>query len=712
MSIVCSRGHQVAAGARFCSQCGELLQIVQSQPVGAISLTENDGEPLQPGTCLHERYIIQRQLGQGGFGRTYLAEDMGRFREKFAIKEFMPSMRNTTALKKAEELFQREAAMLHQLEHPQIPRFWQIFRQEGRIFLVLDYVDGPTYKDLLEHRLEQGQCFSEIEILELLQNLLPVLSYLHRRGVVHRDIAPDNIILRREDSLPVLIDMGGVKQVAIQIGTQLEAEQNLPGSAITCVGKIGYCPEEQLYFGIVAPHSDLYALAITILVLMTGKKPQQLLDPDTLQWSWEQELKLSPLLAKTLNRMLAQKPANRFQSADEILQVLNPILPVAFPNEHSRQLEIPQTAQSGFPQPSRIAPKTSQSLNGDPQKHRFLQQNFLKQNWRIIASPAKFLVPALLVIAGGLTYFFWKNYPTFLPQPVPAELADTSGLQLRNSIQEVQNVPSGLFNYGGAHTFAALTASGMNDAIAKAHPDFHLRYTEPFNGEPGSGTGIKMLIDGELSIAQSARSLEEGDYNKAKVRGLSLEQIPVAIDGVIFYTPVSLPVTGLSIDQLQAIFRGKVTNWQQVGGPNVPIVPVGLDPKTTSVLKLLLGGEGEDVGSNVQIVRDYTTAIRKVAATQGGISYGSAPIFANQKSIRPIALAKANTKQYVQPLTENREVNAPAFIDGTYPMTRRLFIMIRRDRSVDEKAGLAYVNMVLSKEGQEIVKQAGFVPIR
>lgn len=705
MSIVCSRGHQVAAGARFCSQCGELLQIVPSQLVGAISSIENDGEPLQPGTCLHERYIIQRQLGQGGFGRTYLAEDMGRFREKFVIKEFLPSMRNTTALKKAEELFQREAAILHQLEHPQIPRFWQIFRQEGRIFLVLDYVDGPTYKDILEHRLEQGQCFSETEILELLKNLLPVLSYLHRRGVIHRDIAPDNIILRREDYLPVLIDMGGVKQVAIQIGTQLEAEQNLAGSAITCVGKIGYCPEEQLYFGIVAPHSDLYALAIAVLVLMTGKKPQHLLDPDTLQWSWEQELKLNPLLTKTLNRMLAQKPANRFQSADEILQVLAPIFPVAPPDEYSKQLELPQTTQSGFSQLSRIAHKTFQPLNKDPQKRHFWKQ------WRVIQSrPAKFLVPALLIAIGGLAYF-WKNYPILLPQPIPAELADTSGLQLRNTMQEVQNVPSGLFNYGGAHTFAALTAGGMNDAIAKAHPDFHLRYTEPFNGEPGSGTGIKMLIDGELSIAQSARSLEEGDYSKAKVRGLSLEQIPVAIDGVIFYTPVSLPVTGLSIDQLQAIFRGKVTNWQQVGGPNVPIVPVGLDPKTTSVLKLLLGGEGEDVGSNVQIVRDYTTAIRKVAATQGGISYGSAPIFANQKSIRPLALAKANTKQYVQPLTENRQVNAPAFRDGTYPMTRRLFIIIRRDRSVDEKAGLAYVNMLLSKEGQEIVKRSGFVPI-
>ncbi|MGH8001052.1 MAG: protein kinase domain-containing protein, partial [Brasilonema sp.] len=121
---------------------------------------------MPPGTYLRERYIIQQQLGQGGFGRTYLAEDTGRFREKFVIKEFMPIMKNAAALKKAEELFQREAAILYQLEHPQIPRFWEIFQQENRVFLVVNYIDGLTYKELLKKRLQQGQCFSEIEILE------------------------------------------------------------------------------------------------------------------------------------------------------------------------------------------------------------------------------------------------------------------------------------------------------------------------------------------------------------------------------------------------------------------------------------------------------------------------------------------------------------------------------------------------------------------
>jgi serine/threonine protein kinase len=669
------------------------VPIVQSQPVGAVSPTENEVELLQPGTLLRERYIIQQQLGQGGFGRTYLAEDTGRFREKCVIKEFLPIMKNTTALKKAEELFQREAATLHQLEHSQIPRFWEIFRQEKQIFLVVDYIDGPTYKELLEQRLQQGQCFNETEILQLFQSLLPVLSYLHHRGVIHRDISLDNIILRTDDHLPVLIDMGGVKQVAIEVSTLTGAGQNHITTSLTCLGKVGYAPDEQLRLGLVAPHSDLYALAVSALVLMTGKKPHQLLNQNTLQW-WCEQLKLNPVLTRTINQMLAPKPANRFQSADEVLQVLNSIFSANLSKRYSNQPKNP------YEQPT---------LPPDVDKHIL---TLLKQKWQAISRPVKFLVPAILVIAAGLIYFFGKNYPILLSQPTLTKNSRVSDLQLYNSMREVQNVPPGLFNYSGAHTFAAMNSQVMKDAISRAHPEFRLRYTEPLNNKPGSGTGIEMLINGELSFSQSARPIEDAEYNKAKAKGFTLEQVPVAIDGVVFYTHPSLTIPGLSVDQLQAIFRGQVTNWQQVGGPNIPIVPVGLDPKTTSALKLLLGGEGDDIGSNVQIVRDFTAAIRKVAMTPGGISYGSGPLIIGQKTIRPIALAKANTKQYVQPFTENRRVNEQAFQDGTYPMTRRLFIVFRRDRSVDEKAGIAYATTLLSKEGQEIIKQVGYVPIR
>lgn len=706
MSITCKNGHQVPPNSKFCNICGAPVPAIESQPFQALSPSENEVESVSPGACLRERYIIQHQLGQGGFGRTYLAEDMGRFREKFVIKEFMPVLRNTSAFKKAEELFQREGAILHQLDHPQIPRFWEIFWQEKRIFLVLDYIAGFTYKDLLEQRLQQGYCFSEPEILELLQNLLPVLGYIHRRGVIHRDISPDNIILRNEDRLPVLIDMGGVKQVAMEVGTQLESGQIKATDSFTRLGKVGYAPDEQIQLGLVAPHSDLYALAVTILVLMTGKKPQELLNQNTLQWQWEQELHLNSLLAKTIKQMLAPKPASRFQSADEVFQALTPLFPTTLAKRDTEQTELPPVTFSGSSAQSGVSSTPSQSPNASQ-----LQSVKSKLTWRTIPGPVKLLVPALLLM-GGFGYFFWKN-PAILPlQSGLPEDVQVSDLQLRDTMQEVQGVPSGLFNYGGAPAFAALNSDRMKDAISRAYPNFRLRYTEPLTGSPGSGTGIDMLINGELTLAQSGRPLEEGDYTKAVARGFSLEQVPVAIDGVVFYVNPIQDISGLSVDQLQGIYRGEATNWQEVGGPDLPIKPIGLDPQITSALKLLLGGDGTDIGANVEIVRDFTTAIRTVAKTPGGISYASAPLVMNQQSIRPVAMAKANTREYVQPFTATKQVNSPAFQDGSYPMTRRFFIVIRRDGSLDEQAGLAYINLLLSQEGQQITEQVGYAPIR
>jgi serine/threonine protein kinase len=708
MSITCKNGHQVPPSSQFCNTCGEAVLNLESQPIHALSPLENEVESVSLGACLRERYIIQRQLGQGGFGRTYLAEDMGRFREKFVIKEFMPMLRNTSGFKKAEELFQREGAILHQLAHPQIPRFWEIFREEKRIFLVLDYIAGFTYQELLEQRLRQGYCFSKLEILELLQNLLPVLSYIHQRGVIHRDISPDNIIVRNEDRLPILIDMGGVKQVAMEVGasTQLEPGKMRATDSFTRLGKVGYSPDEQILLGLVAPHSDLYALAVTILVLMTGKEPQELLNQNTLQWQWERELHLDSLLAKTINQMLASKPASRFQSADEVFQALTPLFSTTLTKEYPRPTDlVPVTfsyssVQSGVsPTPSRL-PNVSQ--------WQLAKSKLIR---RTIPRPVKLLVSGLLLM-GGFGYFFWQN-PGILPlhSDLP-EGVQGADLQLQDTMEAIQSVPSGLFNYGGAPAFAALNSDPMKDAISRAYPDFRLRYSEPLTDIPGSSTGIDMLINGELSLAQSARPLEDEDYTKALARGFSLEQVPVAIDGVVFYVNPRQNISGLSVDQLQSIYQGKVTNWQELGGPDLPIKPIGLDPQITSALKLLLGGDGTDIGANVEVVRDFTTAIRTVAKTPGGISYASAPLAINQQSIRPVAIAKANTTDYVQPFIATKQVNSRAFQDGSYPMTRRFFIVIRRDGSLDEQAGLAYINLLLSEEGQQITEQVGYAPIR
>ena len=315
----------------------------------------------------------------------------------------------------------------------------------------------------------------------------------------------------------------------------------------------------------------------------------------------------------------------------------------------------------------------------------------------------------LLGIGGGL--WLWKHQEN-VPKTA-SSLSTASDIQLYPSMRDVQNVPTGIFNYGGALTFASLAKSGMNDAIAQAHPEFRLRYTEPMNNNPGSGTGITMLVNGQLSFAQSGRPLKDAEYIQAKNRGFKLEQVPVALDGVAFFTNPGINITGLSLDQVQNIFRGKVTNWEQVGGPNIPIKVISQDPKLTSVIQVLFEGLGDaTLSPDALIIRDFTTAIQTVAKTPGAISYTSASSVIGQRTVHRLGLAKAGSNQYVQVSTKDNQINAEALRDGTYPFTRRLFVVIRRDGTLDEKAGLAYANFLLSADGQQIVGKSGLVAIR
>ncbi|MCC3405909.1 MAG: serine/threonine protein kinase [Microcoleus sp. PH2017_10_PVI_O_A] len=284
--------------------------------------------PIYPGITLHNHYRIVRELGHGGFGRTYLAEDAHRFNEPCVLKEFAPQVQGSYALQKSEELFEREAGVLYKLQHNQIPRFREMFRvsivDRGYLFLVQDYVPGQNYRFLLDARKRQGLRFIEAEINQLLVQILPVLEYIHSLGVIHRDISPDNLILRLSDGMPVLIDFGGVKQVAATVESLFaENEANGTPTPATRIGKLGYAPVEQMQMGIVSPHSDLYALAATVLVLLTGKEPHQLLDSQTLNWNWRSHCSLSPNLSLVLDKMLAVQPKERYSSAREVLLALS-----------------------------------------------------------------------------------------------------------------------------------------------------------------------------------------------------------------------------------------------------------------------------------------------------------------------------------------------------------------------------------------------------
>ena len=282
-------------------------------------------EEISSGTIIGNRYLIQTILGQGGLGRTYLAFDVHRFNEPCVLKEFAPLGSGQYDLEKSCDLFKREAEILHCVTHPQIPKFLACFEIQGRLFLVQEFVNGKTYSALLQERQRKNQAFTELEVVKWLIDILPILDYLHERGIIHRDISPDNIMQPEGEQLPVLIDFGVGKLTngnIVQESGKFGRPNNSYVGKMSFVGKIGYAPIEQISMGKSSPSSDLYSLGVTALVLLTAKDPTALLNQDSLEWEWQKYIRVKDNFAKFISKMTEARPLKRYQSAKEALKDL------------------------------------------------------------------------------------------------------------------------------------------------------------------------------------------------------------------------------------------------------------------------------------------------------------------------------------------------------------------------------------------------------
>lgn len=272
--------------------------------------------PIPLDTLLHNRYRIIEVLRQGDCGWAYVAEDLKRSHERCVLEEFIPL--KTDNLDTLRERFQQEVSLLAQLHHPQLPRFRVMIvcrsladEFDRRLFWVRDYVDGCTYRALLNQRLAQGYVFSEAEALNLLLNLLPVLSDLHAHDIIHQNLSLDSAVLRSSDQLPVLIQFGLVREAALTL--QLTSHS---------VGNWGYAPLDQRLGNRAARDSDFYALAAIAVVLLTGREPEELYDDKTQRWSWQEWAVVSPQFAQVLERMLSPNPNGRYSTAGKVTQAL------------------------------------------------------------------------------------------------------------------------------------------------------------------------------------------------------------------------------------------------------------------------------------------------------------------------------------------------------------------------------------------------------
>lgn len=290
---------------------------------------------------LDNRFLPVRPLSRGAFGATFQGIILrSPVRRQCVVKRLQPPVHlNSSQLEGVTRAFRREADVLDRLgdRHPQIPALYAYCEMhvfgagqnaasedvsceltpqqpvQEFFYLVQEFVDG---EDLRQEIALRGR-FSEAEAVDVLQQILPVLQFIHDNGAIHRDIKPDNIVRDRAAGKLFLIDFGAVKQVAAGVSAQ---------SSIV-FGTQGYAPPEQVSGEPVYPSTDLYALGVTCLYLLTGKKPQELMESATRRWNWRVWATASDRFAAILDRMVMPAPGDRFATAAEVLAALSGEMP-------------------------------------------------------------------------------------------------------------------------------------------------------------------------------------------------------------------------------------------------------------------------------------------------------------------------------------------------------------------------------------------------
>ncbi|MBE9177286.1 serine/threonine protein kinase [Oculatella sp. LEGE 06141] len=291
--------------ARFCQNCGSRL-------------------------LLGDRYRALRPIGGGNSSRTFLGQDTRQLLDpRRVIKQFSNQDENA---------FRQEVARLDELAaHPQIPELYDYFERDRRQYLVQEFVDGQT---LLQQMQDDG-VFDEAQIVQVLQDLLPLLQFLHDRHLIHRDVKPANLIRRSSDQRLMLVDFGAVKQVTASALKKTG----------TVIGSAEYTAPEQL-MGKAEFASDLYSVGVSCIHLLTGVRPFELFNSADSTWLWRVvSVPVSDRLAHLLDKLLQNTVSQRYQSARAVLQDLARFVPSVVP--------MPMTQP---PKPSRFQATANRSL--------------------------------------------------------------------------------------------------------------------------------------------------------------------------------------------------------------------------------------------------------------------------------------------------------------------------------------------------------------
>ncbi|MEL6332076.1 MAG: serine/threonine-protein kinase [Cyanobacteria bacterium J06626_26] len=658
---------------------------------------------------LRGRYLPQRLLGQGGFGAAFYACDRDTpALRPCVVKLFKPPTQlNQQQLNIAQQLFAREAEVLERLgnQHPQIPDLFAYFpivvkspssgEDEEYFYLVQEFIDGEDLEQILERRgpLPEGA------VKAILVSILKVLEFVHDNGAIHRDIKPSNI-MKTVDNQLYLLDFGAVKQV-----TGAASSTKSTGIYTT-----GYAPPEQVTGGQVFPASDLYSLAVTCIVLLTGKETTELFDSYSNGWRWQTHVTLQDNnLAAVLDTLLSASPQDRYGNAKDALNALmaSPSGVSGSPSAAgvgSGSLSGTAAAVAIASPPLPLSPSSPGPVTTSPSSPPKATARPTKKGW--LRPPWLLGLVLLAAVAAGGGWFVKQRGLLGIGQPQFSTITPSA------TFKDVE-VPSGQFNYGGSTTWAPIRGV-IDPKLEQAIPGLQLVYQAPTNQAPGSSTGIQMLLSGELDFAQTSRPLNAQEKQQAKQQGILLEEIPVAIEGVAVAVHPELSLTNVSLAELRDIYTGRTNNWQQLGGPDLPVIPISRNDLGGTVQffsQAVLNGEA--LASNVQRSINTTEALRLTANTPGAIYFASAPEVVGQCTVKPLSIEQQPPYQppYVDLQNcpnQRNQPNLDGFESGDYPLTRQIYIVSNADIPI----GRAYAELMLSAEGQSALNTLGFAQLQ
>jgi phosphate transport system substrate-binding protein len=623
---------------------------------------------------LNRRYIPTKALGHGGFGKTFLASDSNFPGSKRVIKQFSSANLLSMQIKQAEKAFERESRILDRLHHPRIPRVFSYFtiRAESNLvegeeslsqsvffYMAQDYVEGQD----LQRELQTGKTYSEKDILILLRQILDVLDYIHniKEPVIHCDIKLSNIIHDSQDNKYHLIDFGAFQRARI-------IENLSHSSSGIRFASPGFSPPEQ-YDGNAYASSDLYALGMTCICLLTGNTSPLDLALSEDRGQWKKQALISPNLAQVLSKMIELRSGDRYRTATDVQQALN----------------LPPTLEHKPP-----------IRKGNPIVKVFLEGLTQKQLFTLS------VIGGISALAISALVFY---VPTIISQNKPLIIPIKTYREKIQDFSSVKYVPSGTFNFGGSTTWSEIIEN-INPIIANANVDFHLDQTPPENQDTASSeSGISMLINKKLAFAISSKGIPEDLKKEAEDKGIRLKEILVARSWFAIAVHPSLNIPGLTIKEYNQIKKGDIQNWKAIkGGPDLKIEIYSTDEKYRN--------------KHFILVKNATEAFRKIKAYKGGLHEASVALVARQCSVKALSVGN-DTNSLISPYkklvpasecsaTNQSQVDVESLQNKHYPYSRGLSVIVIENDGDHQRAGEAYANMLLTIEGQHHIQKNGY----